>query len=68
MSVQDGDDPHTPAWNAKFRIVDGDPGGHFTVKTGINKQEGIISTAKVGSKPRCPELATRGQYGPNLSQ
>uniref|UniRef100_A0A671VC54 Cadherin-1 n=1 Tax=Sparus aurata TaxID=8175 RepID=A0A671VC54_SPAAU len=46
MSVQDSDDPHTPAWNAKFKIVDGDPGGHFTVKTGINKQEGIISTAK----------------------
>ncbi|XP_073338372.1 B-cadherin-like [Pagrus major] len=46
MSVEDGDDPHTPAWNAKFKIVDGDPGGFFTVKTGINKQEGIISTAK----------------------
>ncbi|CAN9500189.1 unnamed protein product [Ophioblennius macclurei] len=46
MSVSDKDEPHSPAWNAKFKIVDGDPGGLFTVKTGSNKQEGIISTAK----------------------
>ncbi|XP_032383572.1 cadherin-1 [Etheostoma spectabile] len=46
ISVTDGDEPHSPAWNAKFRIVDGDPGGLFTVKTGSNKHEGIISTAK----------------------
>ncbi|TDH14723.1 hypothetical protein EPR50_G00023850 [Perca flavescens] len=46
MSVTDGDEPHSPDWNAKFRIVDGDPGGLFTVRTGINRQEGIISTAK----------------------
>uniref|UniRef100_UPI0037E8DC42 cadherin-1 n=1 Tax=Semicossyphus pulcher TaxID=241346 RepID=UPI0037E8DC42 len=46
MSVTDGDEAHSPAWNAKFMIVDGDPGGLFTVKTGSNKHEGIISTAK----------------------
>uniref|UniRef100_A0AAQ5YAY1 Cadherin-1 n=1 Tax=Amphiprion ocellaris TaxID=80972 RepID=A0AAQ5YAY1_AMPOC len=46
MSVTDGDEPHSPAWNAKFKIVDGDPEGLFTVETAINKQEGIISTAK----------------------
>nr|XP_033473342.1 B-cadherin-like [Epinephelus lanceolatus] len=46
VSVTDGDQPHSPAWNAKFTIVDGDPGGLFTVKTGSNKHEGIISTAK----------------------
>ncbi|XP_034537164.1 B-cadherin-like [Notolabrus celidotus] len=46
MSVTDGDEPHSPAWNAKFNIVDGDPGGLFSIKTGPNKQEGIISTAK----------------------
>ncbi|XP_042357473.1 B-cadherin-like [Plectropomus leopardus] len=46
MSVTDGDQPHSPAWNAKFTIVDGDPGGHFTVKTGSNKHDGIISIAK----------------------
>ncbi|XP_028459535.1 B-cadherin isoform X2 [Perca flavescens] len=46
MSVTDGDEPHSPAWNAKFTIVHGDPGGFFSVKTGINKHEGILSTAK----------------------
>uniref|UniRef100_A0A8C6PF60 Cadherin-1 n=1 Tax=Nothobranchius furzeri TaxID=105023 RepID=A0A8C6PF60_NOTFU len=46
MSVTDGDDPHTQAWNAKFTIVDGDAGGFFAVKTGANKQEGILYTVK----------------------
>ncbi|XP_062257751.1 B-cadherin-like isoform X2 [Platichthys flesus] len=46
MAVTDADEPHSPAWNAKFTIVDGDPGGLFTVTTGSNKQEGIITTAK----------------------
>uniref|UniRef100_A0A087XNT1 Cadherin domain-containing protein n=1 Tax=Poecilia formosa TaxID=48698 RepID=A0A087XNT1_POEFO len=46
MEVTDRDDPHTAAWNAKFSIIDGDPGNLFTVKTGTNKQEGIITTAK----------------------
>lgn len=47
MSVTDGDEPHSPAWNAKFKIVSGDSEGFFSVKTGTNKQEGILSTVKV---------------------
>ncbi|CAI5682137.1 unnamed protein product [Oreochromis niloticus] len=46
MIVTDEDEPQTPAWNAKFKIISGDPDGLFTVKTGTNKQEGILSTAK----------------------
>lgn len=46
MAVTDVDEPHSPAWNAKFTIVGGDPEGRFAVATGPNKQEGIISTAK----------------------
>ncbi|KAJ0067240.1 hypothetical protein NL108_014381 [Boleophthalmus pectinirostris] len=46
MLVTDKDDPHTPAWNAKFTIIDGNQNGLFAVATGINKQEGIITTAK----------------------
>ncbi|XP_061600540.1 B-cadherin-like [Cololabis saira] len=46
MSVTDGDEPHSQAWNAVFKIIDGDPEGFFSVKTGTNKQEGIISTVK----------------------
>lgn len=47
MLVTDGDEPHSAAWNAKFTIVSGDPEGRFSVKTGTNKQEGILSTVKV---------------------
>uniref|UniRef100_A0A3B5PVE2 Cadherin-1-like n=1 Tax=Xiphophorus maculatus TaxID=8083 RepID=A0A3B5PVE2_XIPMA len=43
MLVTDGDEPHTMAWDAKFKIIDGDPGNLFTVETGTNKQEGIIT-------------------------
>lgn len=47
MSVTDGDEPHSPAWNAKFTIVGGNPGGLFSVETAPGKQEGIIKTVKV---------------------
>uniref|UniRef100_A0A3B5LRC9 Cadherin domain-containing protein n=1 Tax=Xiphophorus couchianus TaxID=32473 RepID=A0A3B5LRC9_9TELE len=43
MLVTDGDEPHTMAWDAKFKIIDGDPGNLFTVETGTNKQEGVIT-------------------------
>ncbi|XP_023819263.1 cadherin-1-like [Oryzias latipes] len=46
MSVTDEDEPNTPAWNAKFMIVRGDPDKLFSIETGTNKQEGIIKTAK----------------------
>ncbi|KAM4614766.1 B-cadherin-like [Polymixia lowei] len=46
MTVTDGDEAHSPAWNAIFTIVDGDPEKCFAVKTGPNKQEGIITTVK----------------------
>uniref|UniRef100_A0A8C9WLR1 Cadherin-1 n=1 Tax=Scleropages formosus TaxID=113540 RepID=A0A8C9WLR1_SCLFO len=46
MQVTDEDEPHTPAWHAKFRIREGDPGGFFNVTTGPSGQEGIITTAK----------------------
>ncbi|XP_053731548.1 cadherin-1 [Synchiropus splendidus] len=46
MAVTDGDEPHSAAWNAKFKIVAGDPDQLFSVRTGINKHEGILSTAK----------------------
>ncbi|KAM6915869.1 cadherin-4-like [Xenentodon cancila] len=46
MSVTDADEPDCLASNAKFTIIDGDPEGLFSVKTGTNKKEGIITTAK----------------------
>lgn len=47
MTIEDKDEAHSPAWNAKFTIVNGNPGGLFSVETGPNKQEGIIKTVKV---------------------
>ncbi|KAL6461403.1 hypothetical protein MHYP_G00295470 [Metynnis hypsauchen] len=46
MPVTDGDEPQSPAWRAKFRIINGNSGGFFAVNTGPNKQEGIITTVK----------------------
>uniref|UniRef100_A0A3P9HGQ2 Cadherin-1 n=1 Tax=Oryzias latipes TaxID=8090 RepID=A0A3P9HGQ2_ORYLA len=46
MSVTDEDEPNTPAWNAKFKIIRGDPDKLFSIETGTNKQEGIIKTAQ----------------------
>ncbi|CAL8348621.1 unnamed protein product [Boreogadus saida] len=46
MSVTDGDELNSPAWNAKFQIVAGDKNGQFAVETGTGKQEGIITTVK----------------------
>uniref|UniRef100_A0A8C4ZBA0 Cadherin-1 n=1 Tax=Gadus morhua TaxID=8049 RepID=A0A8C4ZBA0_GADMO len=46
MSVTDGDEHNSPAWNAKFKIVAGDKNGQFAVETGTGKQEGIITTVK----------------------
>lgn len=58
MSITDDDDPHSPAWNAKFKIIDGDPGGLFNVTTGTNKHEGVITTVKVGSNTHRTGQAT----------
>ncbi|XP_023818903.1 cadherin-1-like [Oryzias latipes] len=46
MSVTDEDEPNTPTWNAKFKIVGGDPDDFFSIETGSSKQEGIIKTAQ----------------------
>ncbi|KAJ8247328.1 hypothetical protein GJAV_G00245050 [Gymnothorax javanicus] len=46
MPVTDGDEPQTPAWEATFKIIEGDKGGFFNVSTGPSKQEGIITTIK----------------------
>ncbi|XP_045079528.1 B-cadherin-like [Coregonus clupeaformis] len=46
MPVIDGDEPHSSSWATVYRIVDGDPGGLFTVNTEPNRLEGIITTAK----------------------
>ncbi|KAL6461372.1 hypothetical protein MHYP_G00295160 [Metynnis hypsauchen] len=46
MPVTNRDEPQSPAWTAKFRIINGNSGGFFAVNTGPNRQEGIITTVK----------------------
>lgn len=62
MSVEDKDEPNTPAWKAKFTIVSGDPQGLFTVKTGVTGLEGIITTAKVGSRSQISHCVKVRRY------
>uniref|UniRef100_A0A3B4BJ59 Cadherin-4 n=1 Tax=Periophthalmus magnuspinnatus TaxID=409849 RepID=A0A3B4BJ59_9GOBI len=42
LTVLDRDQPHSPNWNAVYRIVSGDPSGHFTIRTNPVTNEGII--------------------------
>lgn len=47
LTVTDGDEPGSPAWATKYKIISGDKGGFFNVSTGPSQLEGIITTAKV---------------------
>uniref|UniRef100_A0A665VGZ8 Cadherin-4 n=1 Tax=Echeneis naucrates TaxID=173247 RepID=A0A665VGZ8_ECHNA len=46
LSVVDRDQPHSPNWNAVYRIVSGDPTGHFTVHTNPITNEGMLTVVK----------------------
>ncbi|KAM3922340.1 cadherin-4 [Leptodactylus fuscus] len=46
LTVVDRDQPYTPNWNAIYKIISGDPSGHFTVKTDPVTNEGIVTVVK----------------------
>ncbi|KAI7814012.1 hypothetical protein IRJ41_006177 [Triplophysa rosa] len=46
LTVTDGDEPGSPAWSTKYKIINGDKGGFFNVSTGPSQLEGIITTVK----------------------
>lgn len=46
LTISDKDQPHTPAWNAVYRIIGGDPTGHFRVVTDPNTNDGLVTVAK----------------------
>ncbi|KAI5619771.1 cadherin-1 [Silurus asotus] len=46
MPVTDEDEVQSDTWAAKFKFVSGNAGGFFTIVTGPNQQEGIITTPK----------------------
>ncbi|XP_036040554.1 cadherin-4 isoform X2 [Onychomys torridus] len=46
LTVMDRDQPHSPNWNAVYRIISGDPSGHFTVRTDPVTNEGMVTVVK----------------------
>ncbi|KAK7169690.1 hypothetical protein R3I94_000052 [Phoxinus phoxinus] len=46
LTVTDGDEPGSPAWSTKYKIIAGDKSGFFNVSTGPSQLEGIITTVK----------------------
>lgn len=49
LTVMDRDQPHSPNWNAVYRIISGDPSGHFSVRTDPTTNEGMVTVVKVGA-------------------
>lgn len=47
LTVMDRDQPHSPNWNAVYRIISGDPSGHFSVRTDPVTNEGMVTVVKV---------------------
>ncbi|XP_059239897.1 cadherin-15 isoform X2 [Mustela nigripes] len=46
LEVEDRDLPGSPNWAARFTILEGDPSGHFTVRTDPKTNEGVLSVVK----------------------
>uniref|UniRef100_A0A4W2BRD8 Cadherin-2 n=1 Tax=Bos indicus x Bos taurus TaxID=30522 RepID=A0A4W2BRD8_BOBOX len=46
LTVTDKDQPHTPAWNAIYRISGGDPAGRFAIQTDPNSNDGLVTVVK----------------------
>lgn len=47
LTVTDKDQPHTPAWNAMYRMTSGDPTGRFAIVTDPNSNDGLVTVVKV---------------------
>ncbi|XP_054901943.1 cadherin-4-like isoform X3 [Poeciliopsis prolifica] len=46
LTVIDADQPHSPNWNAVYRIISGDPTGHFTIRTDPVSNDGMVTVVK----------------------
>ncbi|XP_029467691.1 cadherin-4 isoform X1 [Rhinatrema bivittatum] len=46
LTVLDRDQPHSPNWNAMYKIISGDASGHFTVKTDPVTNNGLVTVVK----------------------
>ncbi|TKS71017.1 Cadherin-4 Retinal cadherin [Collichthys lucidus] len=64
LTVVDRDQPHSPNWNAVYRIVSGDPSGHFTIRTNPITNEGMLTVVKAqGVYPTPSGAATEMSLG-----
>uniref|UniRef100_A0A8C2UJ50 Cadherin 15 n=1 Tax=Chinchilla lanigera TaxID=34839 RepID=A0A8C2UJ50_CHILA len=46
LEVEDRDLPGSPNWVANFTILEGDPSGHFGIRTDPRTNEGVLSVVK----------------------
>ncbi|XP_063072742.1 cadherin-4, partial [Engraulis encrasicolus] len=46
ITVTDRDQPDTPNWRAVYKIVHGDPQGHFTINTNHITNDGMVTVVK----------------------
>lgn len=51
LTAIDADQPHSPNWNAIYRIISGDPSGHFTIRTDPISNDGMVTVVKVRRLP-----------------
>lgn len=67
--MTDKDQPHTPAWNAAYRISGGDPTGRFAIQTDPNSNDGLVTVVKVSvsestdvSSEHCDSCSTTASF------
>lgn len=63
LEVEDRDLPGSPNWAARFTILEGDPSGHFTVRTDPKTNEGVLSVVKVSAGLSQPGSAAGPERG-----
>lgn len=76
LTVMDRDQPRSPNWNAVYRIISGDPSGHFTIRTDPVTNEGMVTVVKVGAHlascqaplARAPGQVQQKGYSPPTSK
>ncbi|XP_036131364.1 cadherin-15 [Molossus molossus] len=59
LEVEDRDLPGSPNWAARFTILEGDPDGHFTIRTDPKTNEGVLSVVKPLDYERCEQYDLR---------
>lgn len=66
LEVEDRDLPGSPNWAARFAILEGDPDGHFAIRTDPKTNEGVLSVVKVSSAQASIQGASPLTLGPCL--